>query len=493
MLLLPLALLLACSLLVLLLASRVVSAAMADLPVLAEEQSVSEPQTTQVFAADGSTLAYLYGTENRTVVKSQDISTFLKHGIVAIEDRRFYEHHGVDYTGLARALVTNVESKSVSQGASTITEQLVDALYLNREVSVTRKVEEAALAIQYEKKYNKDEILTQYLNTVYFGSNAYGVEAAAETYFDKEPKDLTLPEAALLAGLPQAPSGYDPRLNPRAAETRRNEVLLAMWQQGYISKKDYDDATATPIRLAPYSPYAQVREPYVVDYVKQQLISMFGAKEVFQGGLRVQTTIDPKLQDMAEKAIKGILNRSSDPAAALVSVDPKTGYIRAMVDSTAYSKSQFNLATQAYRQPGSAFKPFCLIAAIEDGMDPATTYFTSEPLVLHIPGNPIPWSVHTFGNKYAGTINLVEATLLSDNSVYAQLALQVGAGHISDVAHRMGITTPINNSPVIVLGGLTHGVSSLEMASAYATLADQGTHVQPSIIAKVTDATGKVL
>ena len=465
-----------------------------NLPQLSDQQPVNEAQTTQIFASDGTLIAYLYGQQNRTIISSDNISAALKHAIVAIEDHRFYQHNGVDYQSLLRALAADLKSKKIVQGASTITMQLVGNLYLNRQdTSITRKLKEASLAFQYEKKYTKDEILTQYLNTVYFGANAYGVEAAAQTYFGKDPADLTLAEGALLAGLPQAPTGYNPRINPDRALTRRNEVLDAMLVQGYISQDEHDQAVVTPIQLAPFSPYTKVQEPYVVDYVKQQLIAMFGQDQVFKGCLRIQTTIDPAFQKLAAQAISSTLNRPGDPSAALVSLEPNTGFIRAMVSSSDYTKSQFNLAAQAKRQPGSTFKVFALVGALEMGVDPYTTYYQSQPLKLAIPGSTTPWSVTTFGHNYYGTSSLFQATLRSDNTVYAQLAMDIGAARIVDVAKSMGITSPLNADPAIVLGGLTFGVSPLEMASAYGTLADQGRHVEPTIISKIWDASGKVI
>ena len=266
-----------------------------------------------------------------------------------------------------------------------------------------------------------------------------------------------------------------------------------MYKQSYITAAQYQDALSTPIKLGPYSPYTQVQEPYVVDYVKQQLFAMFGQEKVFAGGLRVETTINPAYQKLAAQAISSTLNQPGDPSAALVSIEPKSGYIRAMVSSSDYDKSKFNLAAQSKRQPGSAFKPFCLTAAIEEGIDPYNTYYQSQPLSLTIPGSTKPWVVHTFGNSYYGASSIFEGTLRSDNTVYAQLALDVGADHIVDVAQRMGITSYLNADPAIALGGLTYGVSPLEMASAYGTLADQGGHVQPTIIDKVWDASGKVI
>ncbi len=344
-----------------------------------------------------------------------------------------------------------------------------------------------------EKKYSKDEILDMYLNTVYFGSNAYGVEAAARTYFDKDPKDLTLAEAALLAGLPQAPSAYSPVKHPQAALTRRNEILVKMFAQGFITAGEELQALKEPLELAPYSPYTKVQEPYVVAYVRKQLIDMYGEDRVFKGGLRVETTINPAYQKLGMEAIASTLNQEGDPSAALVSVETQTGYIRAMVGGSDYDSSKFNLAAQGRRQPGSAFKTFVLTAALEMGMDPYNTYYESQPVTLTYPGAPKPWSVSTYGNSYYGSSTVAQATLRSDNTVYAQMALDIGAERIVDVAHRMGITSYLNADPAIALGGLTVGVSPLEMASAYATLANHGERIEPTIILKVTDAKGNVL
>jgi penicillin-binding protein 1A len=475
-------------------ALHTVAAVEKDMPSLENQSSVSLAETSQIYASDGTLLAYLHGVENRTVISGKQIPDSLKHAIVAVEDSRFYQHSGVDATGFFRALATNLKANKVRQGFSTITMQLVGNLYLDRtDISITRKFDEMALAWQFEKKYSKDEILGMYLNTVYFGSNAYGVEAAARTYFDKDPVDLTLAEAALLAGLPQAPTAYSPRTNPTEALRRRNSILLKMYDQGFVTLDEARAALREPLTLAAYSPYTKVQEPYVVAYVRKQLIDMFGEDRVFKGGLRVETTINPAYQQLATQAISSTLNQKGDPAAALVSIEPQTGYIRAMVGSTTYDNSKFILATQGRRQPGSSFKTFALTAAIEAGIDPWSTYYESMPVSLIYPGAPKPWTVKTYGNTYKGTISVEQATLVSDNTVYAQMALDVGAEHIVDVAHRMGITSYLNSDPAIALGGLTYGVSPLEMASAYATLANGGEHVEPTIITKVTDAKGNVV
>ncbi len=263
---------------------------------------------------------------------------------------------------------------------------------------------------------------------------------------------------------------------------RRDRVLGKMYELGFITKREANEALDTPVELAPYSPYTQVQEPYVVAFVRKQLIDMYGEDRVFAGGLRVETTINPAYQKLAMEAISTTLNEEGDPSAALVSIETKTGYIRAMVGGNDYDSSKFNLAAQGRRQPGSAFKTFCLVAAIERGIDPWNTYYESMPVTLDYPGAPEPWEVTTYGHSYYGTISVAQATLRSDNTVYAQMALDVGAEQIVDVAQRMGITSELNADPAIALGGLTYGVSPLEMASAYATLANGGKHIEPTII-----------
>ena len=471
-----------------------VAAVQPDILSLEAQRNVTLAQTSEIFAADGTLLAYLHGTENRTVISGDKIPDIMRLATVAIEDERFYTHSGVDLEGAVRALVTNVRAESTQQGFSTITMQLVGNLYLDRtDMSLTRKFNEMTLAWQMERKYSKREILDMYMNTIYYGSNAYGIEAAARTYFNKEPADLTLPEAAILAGLPQAPTAYSPRQHPEKAMERRNTVILKMNELGFITDTEAKQALDTPLELAPYSPYTKMTEPYVVAYVRKQLIDMFGEDTVFKGGLRVETTINPAYQQLATDAITKNLNDPADPSAALVSIEPSTGYIRAMIGGSDYDSSKFNLAAQGRRQPGSSFKTFCLVAAIEMGMDPYNTYYESMPVSIKIPGSTVPWDVTTYGHNYYGNSSVVEATLRSDNTVYAQMAMDVGAARIVDVAHRMGITSELNADPAIALGGLKYGVSPLEMASAYATLANGGVHVEPVIIRQVTDASGKVI
>lgn len=473
---------------------RTAAAISAEAPKLEDQKTVVLAETSRVYAADGTLLAYLHGTENRTIIGGERIPQVVKDAVVAIEDERFYQHRGVDFQGILRALARDFEAGGIVEGASTITQQLVGNLYLDRrDLSPDRKFQEAVLAWQLETKMSKDEILDQYLNTVYFGSNAYGVQAAARTYFDKDPKDLTLEEAALLAGLPQAPTAYSPRQHPDAALERRNIVLAKMYSNGFINYDQYSEASTSSLQLAASSPYTKVQEPYVVAYVRKQLIDMFGEDAVFKGGLTVETTIEPKYQQWASEAIADTLDENGDPSGALVAIEARTGYIKAMVGGTDYDSSKFNLAAQGRRQPGSSFKTFVLAAAVEEGIDPYSTYYESMPLSIDLPGSQEPWKVATYGHNYYGSSSVVEATLRSDNTVYAQMALDVTPERIVDIAHRMGVTSQLDPNPAMALGGLKYGVSPLEMASAYGTLANEGRHIKPTAIIRVKDASGKVI
>lgn len=473
---------------------RTAAALSAGAPKLEDQKTVVLAETSSIYAADGTLLAYLHGTENRTIIGGERIPQVVKDAVVAIEDERFYQHRGVDFQGVLRALTRDFEAGRVVEGASTITQQLVGNLYLDRrDTSLDRKFQEMVLAWQLETKMSKDEILDQYLNTVYFGSNAYGVQTAARTYFDKDPKDLTLADAALLAGLPQAPTAYSPRQHPDAARGRRNIVLAKMYSNGFISYDQYSEASTSSLGLAPSSPYTKVQEPYIVAYVRKQLIDMFGEDQVFKGGLSVETTIEPKYQQWASEAIADTLNEKGDPSGALVAIEARTGHIKAMVGGSDYDSSKFNLAAQGRRQPGSSFKTFVLAAAVEEGIDPYSTYYESMPLSIDLPGSRKPWEVATYGHNYYGASSVVQATLRSDNTVYAQMALDVTPERIVDIAHRMGVTSQLDPNPAMALGGLKYGVSPLEMASAYGTLANEGRHVKPTAILRVKDSSGKVI
>jgi penicillin-binding protein 1A len=444
-------------------------------------------QNSFVYAADGSLLGVIPAERNRQPVTLRQMSPWLPRATVAIEDRRFYEHGALDYASAFRALIKNIEQGSIVQGGSTITQQLVHNLYIGdvgNDRSLKRKVKEACLALKLFGRWSRDKILQTYLNQVYYGNRAYGVEAAAQTYFGKHAKDLTIAEAALVAGLPQAPSAYEPIHNPRDALARRNEVLKAMLDNGDISRARYARALATPIRLHPGQIYRKIREPYFFSYVRDRLIDAYGAEKVRSGGLRIYTTIDPRLQRAARESIRKTLDERSDPASAIVSINPRNGAIRAMVSvSPGTKRNQFNLAAQGRRQAGSSFKTFVLIDAVQHGINPDTTFYMSAPFVWQPDPQSKPWEPRTYDNTYYGLSSLTQATLRSDNSVYARLTLDLGPETVVRTAHEMGITTRLE--PVASVGLGSNSVSVLEMASAYATLAAGGVYSEPMAIRRV--------
>jgi penicillin-binding protein 1A len=451
-------------------------------------------QNSFVFAADGSLLGSIPAERNREPVATSQMSKWLPLATVAIEDRRFWKHGGVDYVGIARAAWKDVTAGRVVQGGSTITQQLVRNLYIGQEKTFNRKIKEACLAIKLAQKRTKPWILNTYLNSVYYGNHAYGVEAAAQTYFSRNASRLTLLQAALLAGLPQAPSDYDPYHNPEAALDRRAEVLRAMLTAGSITQKQYAQGIrATTLGLHPGRIYTSIKQPYFFSYVIDQLDKQYGSNTVRQGGLKVYTTIDPRLQRLANKAMRDILPYRSDPAAAIVSVQPGTGAIRAMTALVRKSGNQFNLAAQSARQAGSTFKTFVLASAIEKGIDPDSTYYTSAPFTCSRgPWCDIkPWEVHTYDNSYRGSISITRGTLSSDNTVYAQLTLDVGPQYVWQMAHRLGVhLSP--DKPVASIGLGALAVSPLDMAAAYATFPAMGIYAKPMAITKVILPGGRV-
>ncbi|MEA2470931.1 MAG: penicillin-binding protein, partial [Thermoleophilaceae bacterium] len=440
-------------------------------------------------------LGYVQSSEIRTPIDWVDMPISLRQATVSIEDKRFYEHHGVDYEGVIRAGWKNLTSGKTVQGGSTITQQLVRALYIkDPKRDFKRKIREAKMASELEHQHSKRWILQNYLNDVPYGTvqgrTAIGVEGAALTYFGVHARDLNLVQSALIAGLPQAPSQYNPFQNERAALGRRNEVLQAMADNGYITQADANYAMTRPIRLHPTHRFSTRREPYFFDYVQEELIQKYGVGVYRKGGLKVFTTIDPKLQEEGRAAIRSHLYLKSDPSSAIVTIDPHTGYIKAMASSGGYHDRTFNLAAQGHRQPGSSFKPFVLTTAVLQGADPDTTIYVSKPVNLQIPGYGT-WSPKTYSNTYSGAETLTQATLKSDNSVYAQLDLDVGPDKVAETAKLMGITSKLEGLPSEGLGGLTYGVSPLEMASAYATLAAGGVRSEPQAIRKVVFPDGK--
>ncbi len=453
-----------------------------------------------VYASDGSVLGSIPAERNRQVVPLSRVSPWMPEATVAIEDRRFYEHGGIDPQGIARAVWADVKARKVVQGGSTITQQLVRNLYISNERTVQRKLKEACLALKLNDAWSKERILASYLNQVYYGNLAYGIEAAAQTYFSKPARSLNLRESALLAGLTQAPSAYNPFVEPERALARRDETLDAMLEMGVITPSQHDwAARSRALGLRPGRLYKEIREPYFFGYVRDRLIEQYGTETVRSGGLRVYTTIVPRWQRAAQEAIRETLTEPGDPAAAVISIDPASGAIRAMTAVVPGRRdNQFNLLSQARRQPGSTFKTFVLTAAVDKGINPDTSYYVSAPFTYRPVANGNCddgswWCVRTYDSSYYGWTSVTRATLRSDNSVYAQLTLDVGPERVAVMARRLGVRSPldVHGSYVPSMGLGTIAISPLDMASAYATLAAGGVYSEPTAIRRVVLANGR--
>ena len=447
-------------------------------------------QSTRITDRNGAVITELFTDQNRTNVTLKDIPPVMRNAIVATEDQRYYQHQGVDFLGTLRAAFADVLGGRASQGGSTITQQYVKKAFLTPDKTLKRKLAEAVLAFRVEQAYSKDKILEMYLNTIYFGHGAYGVSTAAATFFGKPRSALTAPEAAVLAGVVKSPANYSPYLQPASAKRRRDTVLMQMRDQGYLTPAGYAAAIATPIVVAPLKRGSKVA-PYFVEYVRDQLVKQYGSDLVYRGGLKVTTTLDLGLQAAAENAVAKALSKPGDPSAALVTTDPKTGAILAMVGGRDFANQQYNVVTQGHRQPGSAFKPFVLATALDQGVSPEQV-FESGPVKLDVPGSG-QWSVTGASGNRSGPMRLRAATWDSVNAVFAQLIMQVGADKVAATAKTMGISTPITAVPAIALGGLKEGVTPLEMAAAYGTLANGGTRMEPFGVLEVRDGSGKVL
>ncbi|MCU0311546.1 MAG: PBP1A family penicillin-binding protein [Acidimicrobiales bacterium] len=479
-------------------------------------------QTTFICPAEVTTdcnqdnsIAQLSGGVDRVNVTYDRLPPVLIDAVLAAEDREFYDHSGVDPVGIARALWANLRNQDVQQGGSTITQQYVKNVYLTQERTYTRKIREAALAVKLERELPKQEILLRYLNTIYFGRGAYGVEAASRTYFDKPVEQLTLPEAAYLAGLIRAPETADANRaaddavnasNLLTATRRRDSVLDAMLEVGSITPEEHAAATAsafeTVVPRTVQRNFGRVANPewgteYYVDHVRQWLVreAGFTDEQVFGGGLRVYSTIQMDRQRAAAEAVNSTLDDPDDPAGALVAIDD-VGAVRAMYGGDDYQASEVNLATGVLgggggRQPGSSFKPFALAEAVAQGIPLDKTYNAPAKLVIPDANEGEDWEVGNYGDAGLGRLDLVEATAKSSNTAYAQLMLEVGPENVVAMAKRLGITSPLDPYPATVLG--TEEVSVLDMASAYSTFADGGVHIDPYVVTRVTDALGVVL
>ncbi len=459
-------------------------------------QPVALGQNSFLYAKNGTLLGVVPSSAHRQPLRLDQMSSYLPQATVAIEDRRFWQHGALDYQGIVRALYSDVTAGKIVEGGSTITQELARNLYLgDSQRTLSRKVKEACLALKLAQSWPKKRILTAYLNEVFYGRAAHGAQAGAETFFSRRARDLTLAQAALLAGLPQAPTVYDPFLHPAIALRRRDDVLRAMLANRVITTQEYASALSAPLGLKPGTLYTAHRQPNFSGWAEQQLVARFGARRVAAGGLAVRTTLDPGMEGQARAAVQSVLQRPSDPAAALVAIDPRTGAVRAMVSYLPDGrKLTFNLATQSTRTAGSSFKPFVLATAILHGISLYSSF--SGPPSLVIPdhrcdGPQGPWDVHNYADENGGYMNLLNATANSVNTIFAQLVARVGPASVVPVAHRMGITTKLQPVCSITLG--TQPVNPLEMTDAYATLAAHGLHHDPQPFELVRAPSGQVL
>jgi penicillin-binding protein 1A len=473
-----------------------------DLPSLERFSQIRDAQSSQLLDDLGHPLGVL-SQQNRVILTPAQIPQLVKEAVISIEDKRFYSNSGVDIRGIARAFVQDVVHKGKVQGASTIEQQLIkNFLQAQSHRTIFEKLKEAALAYQLAHKWSKDKIITAYLNTIYFGNGAYGIEAAAQTYFGHDVNHLGCGtpghqlcvsqlqpwEAALLAGIIQDPTAYNPATNPTDALSRRNTVLRQMLEQGYLSRPVYTESAkqALPAPHEVQAPGVQTVEGvdagYFTSWVQQQVIERYGAARAFDGGLKIRTTLDLELQRSAEQAVNNYLAYSGGPTASIVAIENSTGEVRAMVGGRNYDQSPFNLATEGERQPGSSFKAFDLAAALEDGISPDSVWKSQvKTFEVPTPHGREKFVVHNDEGAYTGSNTLIGATAFSDNSIYAEVGLKVGTARIAELAHKMGITTPLSTNPAMTIGGLTVGVTPIDMAHSYETIAHGGERVSGSM------------
>jgi penicillin-binding protein 1A len=470
---------------------------------LTQLTSAVPDQSSVVLAADGSVLARLDAGIDRTDVPLSAMAKSLQDAVVAVEDHRFYQHPGIDVRAMLRALETDLNTGQIAQGGSTITQQYVRNVMLNDKKTVNRKLREIALAVQLERRFTKSQILERYLNLVYFGAGSYGVQSAALRYFDRPASALTLAQSALLAGLIQAPEGYDPFVVPQVALNRRNYVLDQMARYGFATKAAVAAAHLQPLGLHPRADDLHMRAPYFVAQVEQFILShpQFGSTIddrrhlLFTGGLVIHTTLDPARQQMAESALDHVLvDPAHDPSGALVSIDPTSGDVVAYVGGRDFygpePYAQFDLAGQGLRQAGSAFKPFVLATALEEHVPLSRTYSAPTTLTITTPGQA-PWVLHNYDGTGGGTMNLVDATVHSVNTVYAQLIEDVGPKRVVDLASQLGIRSPLTPYLSTAIG--SNAVSVLDMASAYTSFAADGLHADPVFVTQVVAQDGTIL
>jgi penicillin-binding protein 1A len=485
-----------------------------DLPSPEALASIEPPVKTTILDCHGRLIQELYN-QNRSLVPLDDVPQNFIQAIISTEDRRFREHWGIDLIGIGRAAVHNLRAGRIVEGGSTITQQLAWNLFLTHEKTIGRKIKEAVLALQIERRYSKDEILEMYVNQIYFGDGTYGIAAAARDFFGKTPAELNLAQCALLAGLPRNPRDYSPRRNPELAKARRDLILRSMVETGAITQEQMEQADQTPIEVLPRD-QGSLKAPYFVEMVRQYLDEAYGSRQVYEGGFEVHTSLDLDLQEVAERALETHLEEvekqtrakvtkasyDTSQAAdgtkaaatpylqgAVVGIEPSTGYIRVMVGGRDFRHSNFNRATQAYRQAGSAFKPFTYAAALDAGYT-VSDLLLDAPLVMELPTGK-EWAPGNFDNEFRGPITLREALNHSINIPAIRLLTRLGASTVASYAHRMGIHSPIPIVPSIALGAAE--VSLLDLTTAYAAFANLGIRVEPIAVLKVVDRNGVVL
>lgn len=472
-----------------------IGATMQSLPDVA---MVKPAASSQIFDVKGNLITTVHADENRLPVKISETPKAIQDAFVATEDIRFYSHHGIDPQGILRAIWTNIAHKGVSEGGSTITQQLARNAFLSQDRTFKRKIQEALLAIEIERKYTKQEILEMYMNQIYFGQGAYGVQAAAHIYFGKDIKDLKLAQVALLAGLPQSPNYYSPFNNLKAGKARQATVLNQMAKYGYISQGEADEAKEADLELLskPNTASSFNDSGYFVSYIIQVISEKYGDNAIYKDGLKIYTTLDPDMQAAAEEAIKELPTYYSDknglqqPQGALIAINPKNGHISAMVGGR--GTDSFNRAVMAERQPGSAFKPFVYLAALQKGMTPGTLIEDKE---VTYDG----WSPQNYSRNFSGRVTMRYAIQHSLNIPAVKVAHEVGMSSVLNLAKRMGISTIVSdgdindNNLAVALGGMVHGVRPIDMASAFGVLANGGVRVEPTAIVKIVDRNGQVI
>jgi len=463
---------------------------LSELPQIKSLETYKPMETSHVYSAEGALLAELY-LERRTFIPHYRIPEHVKKAFVSIEDIRFYKHHGVDFAGIMRALYHDVKAGSIVQGGSTITQQLAKMLFLKPDRSIKRKIREAVISMQIEKRYTKDEILGLYLNQAYFGTRAYGIEAASQTYFGKSANELNIAEAALLAAMPKAPSLYSPFKNPEKAMERRKKVLKEMLRNKFITEAQFKEAGSIPLPLTPN--FRKYSAPYFVEAVRQELESKYG-DELYTSGYKIYTTLNLGLQNAAEEAVKkglsAIVKRSgAGVEAALLAIDIKTGHVKAMAGGSDFWKNQFNRATHALRQPGSAFKPFVYAAAVEKGMT-SEEKIDDSPIFLKGSKPGELWSPKNYDGNYYGSVTLKTAFALSLNAAAVRLSDKIGIKTVIEMAERLGIKSELHPYSSLAIGA--SDVTLIEMVSAYSAFAS-GKRVKPVLYEKIVGRDGRIV